>query len=155
MRKIVRQRDITADQARTKNIGAGIPGASQHIDGFGTRMLKHIPAETITLFATANSAVPTVFPQNPILTFFGVTVVCVVFNIAYLWKNQIGVFQIFLSLFAFAMWVVLLGDEPINSLLDENFGPDFRTRIVAGLLLFWTLFVPFIDLLADRPSRAE
>jgi hypothetical protein len=154
MRKVVRKRDIAEQEAQARNIGAELPGARAQVDGLGGRLLKHIPAETVTAFVTLSSAAPFLVERAQIALEMPVVLMiiiaaCALFNVIYLRIQGVGYLSIGASLIAFTLWVVLLGGEQVNNVIDAA-NPDLRLFITAVVLAFWTLVVPIIDTLADR-----
>jgi len=155
MRKVIRRRDVAQEDARARNIGAGIPGAAPQIDSLYSSFAKYIPAETVTVYASLQSfAVPYLtdmfsFPQaQAFLVFVGG---CLLFNILYMLKT--GWLQLFASTGAFALWVLLLGGEPVNELFDNQFGEDARRQLVGAILIGWSVGVPLLDRMFDKPAE--
>ena len=156
MRKIVRRSDIQIDDTESyhegdRNIGQGIPGGEAKIDNFATRLLKYIPAETVTGFASAQAIGLPMLQDKMGLSvfdsFFCIVGVFFVFNILYLLRS--GFWQILGSTIAFAIWVLLIGD-PVPEIFKKNFGEEFLPGLVGIALLGWTVFAPLFDRLA-RP----
>jgi len=144
MRRVITKRDIAV---RTRSLdGAGSVSA----DGFATRLVKYIPAETITALGVLQAA-----------DYFGNYAydigIAAVLNFLYLAVlHRAGVWQIIVSYLAFGVWVLLLGGSEMQPFYAQaaamaNMDPaSFQRAFIPGVALFVTLLGPVIDEVGDR-----
>ncbi len=150
MRRVITKRDIAV---RTKSLDGGVQA-----DGFATRLVKYIPAETITALGVLHAASYTPGYGWDIAIAAGL-------NFLYLAVlHRAGIWQIFVSYLAFGVWVLMLGGEhdfaslyetgaQMAGLINAEGNPDtveFRKAFFPGLALFVTLLGPVIDEIGDR-----
>jgi len=154
MRRVITKRDI-AVRSRSLN-GADAATA----DGFATRLVKYIPAETITALSVLQAA-----------NYFGNYMIDIAiatgFNFLYLAVlHRASVWQVVVSYFAFGVWVLLLGGDkiPVDMIADagtltgmcgavestEECVRQVKMAFFPGLALFVTLLGPVIDEIGDR-----
>jgi hypothetical protein len=154
MRRVITKRDIVT---RTRSLdGAGVATA----DGFATRLVKYIPAETITALGVLQAA-----------NYFGNYMIDIAiaagFNFLYLAVlHRAGVWQVIVSYFAFCVWVLLLGGDKIPLDMIAEAGTltglcgaiettdecvrQVKMAFFPSLALFATLLGPVIDEIGDR-----
>ncbi len=144
MRRVITKREVA--KVRTRSLdGAG----SVQADGFATRLVKYIPAETITALGVLQAADYT--------TYTWAVGIAAVLNFLYLAVlHRAGVWQIIVSYLAFGVWVLLLGGSEMSGFYTcmadlVKMDPDtFQKAFIPGVALFVTLLGPVIDEVGDR-----
>lgn len=133
-RTILTQRDIDALAGARGSSPAPAP------DGYGTRILKYIPAEVVAVFIGVQGAITAADPAGPNATILWIAFgLLLILTPVYLWRvgHVTKTLQLVIATIAFAVWVFSLGGP-------FAFLPWYQTVYGAVLLPLFTFAVGII-----------
>ena len=106
-RSIITQSDIAANAAARSGVSAALAP-----DGYGSRVLKYIPAEVVAVYIAVQGAIDAAEPTGPNETLLWIAFgILLVLTPVYLWRvaHVTKTLQLVIATISFAVWVFSLG----------------------------------------------